>query len=151
MAKSRFAPDDPANIRKLRTYAKARRGKPTAAEKAFWEMVRKKALGVRFHREAPLIYWIADFYCPRAKLVVEIDGSYHEGRQAYDERRTRAFQRLGLFVVRYHNLEVLGNREHVKAHLMGLIAVRTRPDFRGLRDPRNRSRFPDSPRYGHAG
>jgi len=56
-----------------------------------------------------------DFYCHKARLVVEVDGKVHEDpeRQEYDENRTYELENLGLTVIRFTNEEVLKNMDHV--------------------------------------
>ena len=53
--------------------------------------------------------YIADFYCPAAKLVVEVDGGQHSEQVAYDERRTAFLASKGLRVLRFWNTNVLTN------------------------------------------
>lgn len=63
---------------------------------------------VRFVRQKMLGRYIADFYCARAKLVLELDGSGHDTEKgvAYDEERTRFLEGYGLRVVRIRNSEI---------------------------------------------
>lgn len=63
----------------------------------------------RFHRQYVIGNYIADFYCHKAKLVVELDGSQHCTPEeiAYDEKRTIYLQSQGLRVLRFSNLDVL--------------------------------------------
>jgi very-short-patch-repair endonuclease len=56
---------------------------------------------------------VVDFLCPEAALVVELDGGQHTDRAAYDARRTRYLEGLGLRVLRFWNPEVLTNLEGV--------------------------------------
>ena len=60
---------------------------------------------VRFVRQHPLSYYIADFYCAKAKLVVELDGSqhYNPAGEASDAKRTADLARLGIHVLRFPN------------------------------------------------
>ncbi len=63
---------------------------------------------VRFTRQHIIGNYIADFYCAKAKLVIELDGSQHympEGEQ-YDAIRTHAIEKLNLHVMRFSNLEI---------------------------------------------
>ena len=63
---------------------------------------------VRFLRQKVIDKYIADFYCAKARLVVELDGSQHfeKAASAYDSERTEAISDHGLLVVRFTNLEV---------------------------------------------
>ncbi|MGD0867536.1 MAG: DUF559 domain-containing protein [Rhizomicrobium sp.] len=80
----------------------------TAAERRLWWMLRRKQLaGLRFRRQAPLGPYYADFFCPKAGLVVELDGPSHTSdRQiAHDEKRERWFESRGIRVLRISNRE----------------------------------------------
>ena len=61
-----------------------------------------------FHRQKPFGNYIADFYCPRVKLIVELDGSQHyeEKGLEYDQERSTFFNNLGVVVLRYTNIDV---------------------------------------------
>ncbi len=88
----------------------------TDAEIALWAKVRRRQLhGLQFHRQKPIGNYIVDFYCPAAKLVIEIDGGQHyrpEGELS-DANRDAYLESLGLFVLRFSNLEVLHNMDGV--------------------------------------
>ncbi|MFH1160030.1 MAG: endonuclease domain-containing protein [bacterium] len=58
--------------------AREQRKNMTPAERRLWYRIRGKALGVKFRRQHPINRFIADFYCHEARLVVEVDGGYHE-------------------------------------------------------------------------
>ena len=87
----------------------------TNAEKTLWEKLRRKnILGVRFRRQHPIEFYIADFYCHEAKLVIEVDGLYHlgQGQKLYDGNRSAEIDRFDIKVIRFTNEEVekdLGN------------------------------------------
>lgn len=63
---------------------------------------------IRFQRQKCIGAYIADFYCARARLVLEIDGNGHSSdeQRKYDATRTESFEALGLMVVRFSNLEI---------------------------------------------
>ena len=67
--------------------------------------------GVQFYRQKPIGNYIADFYCPKAKLIIEIDGSQHYEEKGIkkDKIRDEYFKSLGLKVLRFTNLDVLKN------------------------------------------
>ena len=69
----------------------------------------------RFHRQYVIGNYIADFYCHRAKLVVELDGSQHcdPGKVEYDRKRTQYLQSQGLQVLRFSNLDVIRKFQNV--------------------------------------
>lgn len=63
---------------------------------------------VKIYKQRIIGQYIVDFYCARAKLVIEIDGSQHfsEEGELYDRRRTAYLNELGLKVVRYSNADI---------------------------------------------
>lgn len=63
---------------------------------------------VRFQRQKAIGRYIADFYCAKAGLIVELDGSghYEEKQEHYDMERTAYLERMGLHVLRFTNLEI---------------------------------------------
>ncbi|BCB25705.1 hypothetical protein SKTS_05910 [Sulfurimicrobium lacus] len=95
---------------KLKENSRALRTNMTDAEQVLWHRLRRKQIqGVQFYRQKPLLAFIVDFYCPAAKLVIELDGSQHfeEEHQAKDQARDDALAELGLRVLRFDNRQVL--------------------------------------------
>jgi very-short-patch-repair endonuclease len=95
--------------KEVRRFASRMRSKPTPSESALWECLRLKRLGgFRFRQQAIVFGFIADFYCPRCKLVVEVDGECHLDEQvrARDEMRTAKFATAGILVLRFTNEQV---------------------------------------------
>lgn len=72
----------------------------TPSEAALWAELRGGRLGVAFRRQVPIGRFIADFCAPAARLVVEVDGGYHEQRAVADGRRDAVLGRLGYRVLR---------------------------------------------------
>ena len=106
-------------------YARELRKDSTPAEAMFWDIVKKKQFhGKRFLRQFPIEYerngrthfFIADFYCAEAKLVVEIDGIVHDNQQEYDLLITEVLNFKGLSILRFTNDEV-NDRECVISKL----------------------------------
>ena len=90
--------------------AKKLRDNQTEAELYLWEELnRLKSLNVRFKRQHPILYFIADFYCHKARLIIEVDGGYHDfpEQYSYDKNRDAELEDLGLKVIRFKNKEVL--------------------------------------------
>ena len=100
------------NLKKL---AKRLRNNLTEAEQCLWKRLRLKHLGYVFYRQKPVGDYIVDFYCPKAKLVIEIDGSHHLVGETieYDRIRDDYLSSLGLRVMRFSNIEVLRNTDNV--------------------------------------
>jgi len=77
-----------------------------------WLHLRRRALdGWKFRRQHVLAGYVADFYCPALRLVVEVDGPVHELRAPEDAARTAALEQVGAIVVRGTNTEVLHDAE----------------------------------------
>jgi very-short-patch-repair endonuclease len=75
---------------------------------------------IRFRRQEIIGNYIADFYCDKAKLIVELDGSQHyaEENMREDADRTACFNGLGIEVIRFSNLDVVRNFEGVCTAIM---------------------------------
>ena len=98
----------------LRHLARDMRNKPTGAERLLWYRLRMKRLGgYRFLRQKVIGNAIVDFVCPKANLVIELDGGQHDERNHADEARTRRLNRSGYRVLRFWNHEVTNNIEGV--------------------------------------
>jgi very-short-patch-repair endonuclease len=77
------------------------RASPTSTEGLLWARIRGRRLGVIFRRQAPLLgRFIADFFAPAVRLVIEVDGAYHGERARADARRDAALERAGYRVLR---------------------------------------------------
>lgn len=88
-----------------------RRGQ-TPAEETLWKLLRtKKADGLKFRRQHPLGKFIADFYCPELRLVIELDGGVHKKTLEQDRSRDEAITRHNVRVVRFKNHEILNQPE----------------------------------------
>lgn len=85
-------------------FARMLRKRMTPSEKTLWALIRKRQLGVKFRRQVIIRGWIVDFYCPELRLVVEVDGGYHDA--AKDAYRDGAMEQLGLTVLRFTNGDV---------------------------------------------
>ncbi len=82
----------------------------TDAEKLMWELLRNRAIhNAKFRRQHPLKGYILDFYCHKAKLAIELDGSqYRESSQiVHDEERTKILNDEGILILRFWNKDVL--------------------------------------------
>jgi len=100
----------------LKKFAQELRKNQTNAEYFLWQSLKKKQLkNCRFYRQRIICNYIVDFYCPDAKLVIEIDGGQHfsEEGQAKDALRDRHLADLGLTVMRISAREILKNTEGV--------------------------------------
>jgi len=99
---------------KIQERAKELRKEATSAERILWERLRGKQLsGFKFRRQAPLGSVIADFYCAKAKLIIEIDGDIHDLQVEEDQQRTREIESFGYRVIRFKNGTVISDTESV--------------------------------------
>jgi len=99
-------------------FAKALRKNATPQERHLWYDF-LSTYAVRFQRQKAIGSFIADFYCHRAKLVIEIDGSQHysdEGQRS-DSFRTETLEEFDLKVIRFSNRDVNENFEGVCAYI----------------------------------
>ena len=112
----------------LRQLAKERcrelRSRSTPGERILWEALRDRRLDrLKFYRQHPLFYdylgresfYIADFYCHQARLVIEVDGTIHQFKRRNDKLRTSIIEAMGIHVLRVEEDAVVSNREMVFA------------------------------------
>ena len=93
--------------KKLKPFARKLRNNATRHENKLWyEFLR--GYSVQFNRQMIIMNYIADFYCAKAKLVIELDGSQHytEDGIARDQAREELLKTLDLEVLRFSNLEI---------------------------------------------
>ena len=92
--------------------AKSLRKEMTSAEKLMWEVLRRNNVnGFYFRRQHPIGRYIADFYCHKAKLVIELDGEIHDDKtqKEHDANRDAVMNNLGIIVLRFSNDDVFRN------------------------------------------
>ncbi|HYK44022.1 MAG TPA: DUF559 domain-containing protein, partial [Parafilimonas sp.] len=111
-------PKGAANVPKYSVYsptqyefAKQNRKGYTEAEKILWDQLRDSKLGVKFRRQHPIDAYITDFISLQNRLVIEVDGGYHETEEQkkYDADRTNVLEKIGFTVIRFSNEEILEN------------------------------------------
>jgi very-short-patch-repair endonuclease len=89
--------------------ARELRAKGTDSERRLWGELRNRRLGGwKWRRQSPIGPFIVDFYCPAARLVVELDGPQHQDQADYDRRRTAYLQRAGVRVIRFASENIWG-------------------------------------------
>ena len=102
--------------RTLKPFSRQLRSNMTDAEQVLWQRLRRKQIcGLQFYRQKPLLGYIVDFYCPKAALVVEVDGRQHlePEHKERDALRDQALAGLGLRVLRFDNRQVLMETDSV--------------------------------------
>ena len=93
----------------MKPFRRKLRKNMTPAEVALWLMIKNKQLdGERFLRQYSIGHFVVDFYCPKHKLAVELDGEVHftDEAEAYDKERTEFLNSVGVRVLRFENFEV---------------------------------------------
>lgn len=85
------------------------RNSMTESERIIWSRIKSDKPGFRFRRQFSMGYYIADFYCPKKKLVIEIDGAVHSNQGKYDAIRDKFMKDFGMKVFRFRNDEVRNN------------------------------------------
>jgi len=117
---------DPTLYGLLKQFAKENKQHETEAETILWKFLRNKQLGVNFRRQHIIGEYIADFVCLSSKLIIELDGGYHQlpNQQISDEVRTKWLESKGFHVIRFTNEEIIGNIEEVINHIRDYINER---------------------------
>ena len=105
--------------------AKQQRRSMSPPEVKLWVLLRRSPGGVKFRRQHPIGPYVADFYCPAAKLVIEIDGQIHDFTSERDCARDEYMRRLGLTVLRVRASDVLRNAAGVAEGLVRLCGPST--------------------------
>ncbi len=120
MAKRIIIPYNP----KLKKLARKLRNDSTKSEIRLWEQLkRKQFFGYDFHRQKPLLNYIADFYCYELKLVIELDGYSHQFEEVVekDELKQKELENIGLTVLRFDDSEVMEDMNNVLRELEGYV------------------------------
>src|SRR5512138_1858547 len=89
------------------------RKESTLAEQKLWSWIRNDQLGVTFRRQHAIGNYIPDFCCPKARLIIELDGSQHLEQEEYDQERTEYLESKGYRVLRFWNNDVMNDIESV--------------------------------------
>jgi len=112
--------------RNLKRYSSELRKNMTDAERHLWSKIRMRQINdCQFFRQRIIGDYIVDFFCPRAKLVIEVDGSQHESDEILeaDRKRDEYLQNQGLTVLRFNDVEVLNNIEGVVENILENVRV----------------------------
>jgi len=100
---------------KLKLRARQMRNEMTAAEKKLWYGYLEQDRN-RWLRQKPIGDYIIDFYCPKLKLAIEVDGTTHlENKdKVYDKKRTEELEKLGIKILRFWNNDILDGLAEVE-------------------------------------
>ena len=96
------------NIKRFYKRRKDLRNNSTPEEDVLWFYLKHSKTGFKFRRQHSIGGYIVDFYCPLKRLVVEIDGPQHFGKEniEYDKIRTEFFDGLDIQVIRFNNIDI---------------------------------------------
>lgn len=109
---------------KLKPLARQLRSSMTEAEKRLWSKIRRKQLrGRQFYRQRIIGNYIVDFYCPKDKLVIELDGGQHftEKGKKSDRQRDQYLRARGLTVIRISDRDVLCKLDSVLEYILSFM------------------------------
>lgn len=113
---------------KLKDRARDLRKAGNISEVIFWNSIKNRKLeGLDFDRQKIIGNYIVDFYIPRYRIVIEIDGSSHDGKIDYDKERDVFMRGLSLKVLRFSDLDVKYNLDHVHKSILDEIIKTTPP------------------------
>ena len=102
--------------------AKKMRENPTKAEAVLWKELKSEKLnGYKFRFQVPYDRFILDFLCSKHKLIIELDGRYHEFFKQKDTERDHYFKSKGYRILRFKNEEILKDIELVKKKIIKII------------------------------
>jgi very-short-patch-repair endonuclease len=97
----------------------------TRAERVLWERLRNAQIcGQRFRRQQSLDGYVADFFCFRARLIVEVDGKGHAEQLEYDAARDARLEFGGFRVIRFTNSQVIQRTDWVLDQIDRVVAER---------------------------
>tara|TARA_R110002167_G_scaffold66040_13_gene187111 strand:+ start:7902 stop:10436 length:2535 start_codon:yes stop_codon:yes gene_type:complete len=113
--RNRYETARPSVYKLMKELQVERKKQTTEAEQILWEQLKTKKLDSKFRRQHIVHEFIVDFICISKKLIIEVDGKYHntiEQKEA-DELRTTILTELGFKVIRFTNEEVIADIESV--------------------------------------
>jgi very-short-patch-repair endonuclease len=117
---------------RMRNIRRHLRKNQTNEENILWQRVRRKKLGARIHRQYSFGTYVVDFYCPEAKLVIELLGQVHKEniQKEYDKVRYDFLVKQGLFVICVWNSTIMKNLEKFLIDVELFIETRDRSIFK---------------------
>jgi len=99
---------------KLKQLARNLRNNSTFAEVLLWNHLKaRKMKGYQFMRQKPIGNFIADFFCSKLKLIIEVDGDSHRFKITEDVERQNWLENLGLTELRFNDSEVKNDIDNV--------------------------------------
>ena len=98
-------------------------------EALLWQLLRGSPAGIRFRRQYAIGPYVADFYCPTARLVIEIDGQVHDSAEAAarDKARDELIAGFGVRIERVPAAQVMRDATAVASAIVDLCMAQARP------------------------
>lgn len=118
---------DRLRAKELIQFGKDNRKEATQSEKILWNYLRNRKLGEKFRRQHAVGNYIPDFVCLEKRLIIEVDGGYHNkpDQIELDENRTLELEQKYLFkVIRFTNEEVLKDINSVLEKIKAVLSER---------------------------
>lgn len=114
-SKATFCTANPMVYEMLKEFSTKMKAFPTDAEATMWRHLKGSQLGKPFRRQHIILDNIVDFVCLPSKLIIEIDGGYHNDvkQKLHDELRTDELEQMGFQVIRFTNEDVHKRIEYV--------------------------------------
>jgi very-short-patch-repair endonuclease len=104
------------------------RKQPTRAEQTLWRVLRNRQLdGHKFYRQKPIGLYVVDFCCWSRRLIIEVDGGVHVGREVQDQEREKALEKLGYRVIRFTNDQVEKDMNQVVEAVRAALGIDPHP------------------------
>lgn len=119
----KYRTSSPDRYQLLKEFSRQNRTNQTLAEQVLWNQIRGNVLGTKVLRQHIVGDYIVDFLVPYYNLVIEVDGAYHMERDQHDDDliRSEALNRMGLYVTRFTNKQVLYDTEATVERIKELI------------------------------
>jgi very-short-patch-repair endonuclease len=117
----------PHQAKLLEERARIMRFSPTRSEEWLWRRLSGSKTGFAFRRQLVIGPVIVDFACTKVRLVVEVDGPYHENRARPDARRDRELAKLGWSVLRIQDDLVFADLDAVVASIVTAASLSSAP------------------------
>jgi very-short-patch-repair endonuclease len=104
---------------RMKFIARKLRKNMTLSEILLWQQIRRRKLGVQFHRQVPMDRFVVDFYCHEIMLAIEIDGNTHDNPVNFisDSERQRRLESFGVRFIRFQDNDVKKDLDGVVRYL----------------------------------
>lgn len=102
------------NKRKFKEFRSELRSRMTKSEALLWKYIKNDSLGFRFRRQHGIGNYIVDFYCPKLKLVIEVDGLTHAEEEVFekDQRKERFILENNMVLKRYSSDQIFNDLDN---------------------------------------